>query len=70
MQNNPTSDGPRYLPDPDVCKRYSISAMTLWRWDHDPEQNFPKPIRFGSRRKYRDLAALEAWERSRASESV
>jgi predicted DNA-binding transcriptional regulator AlpA len=58
--------GRRYLPDPQVCQRYGVSAMTLWRWDHDPRVNFPKPIRI-NRRKYRDEAELEAWERKRAA---
>ena len=52
----------RYLPDPQVCRRYGVCAMTLWRWDHDPEMNFPKPMRVG-RRKYRDEEELVAWER-------
>jgi predicted DNA-binding transcriptional regulator AlpA len=57
-------DGKRYLPDPQVCARYQISSMTLWRWDHDPAMNFPPPLRINNR-KYRDIDALEAWERSR-----
>jgi predicted DNA-binding transcriptional regulator AlpA len=56
----------RYLPDPKVCQRYDVHPMTLWRWDHDPNLNFPKPIRIG-RRKYRDEHELERWERERAS---
>ena len=56
----------RYLPDPQVAKRYGVSSMTLWRWDRDPRVNFPKPIRI-HRRKYRDVAELIAWEAARAS---
>ena len=28
-----------------VCSRYGVSAMTVWRWDHDPALHFPKPYR-------------------------
>ena len=66
MHQQDDSTGRRYLPDPQVCRRYGVSAMTLWRWDHDPRINFPKPIRI-NRRKYRDEAELEAWERFRAA---
>ena len=51
----------RYLPDPQVCRRYGVCAMTLWRWDHDPEMNFPKPMRILTR-SYRDEEELVAWE--------
>jgi hypothetical protein len=50
------------IPDPIVAKeRYGVSAMTLWRWDHDPELNFPKPIRIRGR-KYRDAEQLDAFD--------
>jgi hypothetical protein len=38
--------------------------MTLWRWDHDPDLNFPKPIRIRSR-KYRDERELDAFDECR-----
>ena len=56
----------RLLPDPVVCRRYEVTAMTIWRWDHDPELGFPKPIRI-KRRKYRYESELEAFERGRAA---
>jgi predicted DNA-binding transcriptional regulator AlpA len=51
----------RLLPDPRVCERYSVTGMTLWRWDHDPNLNFPKPIIIRNR-KYRDEAELDAFD--------
>lgn len=63
-----TGEGRRFLPDPQVCERYGVSDMTLYRWDHDPATNFPKPYRFGKRFKYRALDELEAWERARAAQ--
>jgi predicted DNA-binding transcriptional regulator AlpA len=51
----------RLIPDPDVLKRYGISAMTLWRWDQDASLGFPKPIRIRGR-KYRDERELDAFD--------
>jgi predicted DNA-binding transcriptional regulator AlpA len=56
------------VPDPQVCERYSIVPMTLWRWDHDNTLQFPKPVRI-RRRKYRRLSELVAWERAQARAS-
>lgn len=49
-----------------VDRRYSITPMTRWRWERNPELGFPKPIII-NRRKYWSLRALEEWERSRAA---
>jgi predicted DNA-binding transcriptional regulator AlpA len=51
----------RLIPDPQVQERYSISAMTLWRWDHDADLKFPRPIVIRGR-KYRDEAELDAFD--------
>jgi hypothetical protein len=53
-----------FLADPEVQRRYGVSAMTLWRWDHNPKLGFPKPLVI-NRRKYRRVSDLERWERSR-----
>lgn len=42
-----------------------VSDMSLWRWLHHPELNFPKPIYIGQRRYWRE-ADLAAWIESRA----
>jgi len=54
----------RLLPDAEVCQRYGVTPMTLWRWDHDPTLSFPPAVRIRSR-KYRRLSTLVQWERSR-----
>lgn len=59
----------RFIPDKDVCARYGISPMTLWRWDRNPALKFPKPIRI-NRRKYRDEKDLESFEQSRISKAA
>jgi hypothetical protein len=50
------------VPDPQVCREFQITAMTLWRWDHDPELEFPPPIRI-RKRKFRRRSALEIFKR-------
>lgn len=64
MENS--SRARRLLPDPQVCKRYGVTPMTLWRWDQNPRLEFPDAIRINGR-KYRDEAQLEVWERQRAA---
>jgi predicted DNA-binding transcriptional regulator AlpA len=59
----------KLLPDPQVCRRYGISAMTLWRWDRDPTLNFPKPI-YIRKRKYRDEAELDAHDAACSQEPL
>lgn len=55
-----------YLPTKKVLQRYGISAMSLWRWEHDPSLPFPAPMKV-NRRKFYALEEIEAWERVRAS---
>ena len=49
------------VPDPQVQKEFGVTAMTIWRWDRDPELiklGWPPPIRIRSR-KFRSRIALE-----------
>ena len=57
----------RLIPDPEVCRRYSVHSSTLRNWDNDPDLNFPKPIRI-NKRKFRDEAELDKFDRARAAE--
>jgi predicted DNA-binding transcriptional regulator AlpA len=41
-----------------------ISDMTLWRWLHRPDLEFPQPVLI-SRRRYWRRQDLETWKRSR-----
>jgi predicted DNA-binding transcriptional regulator AlpA len=57
-------DATRYLTGPQVCARYGITDMSLWRWLNDAEINFPQPtLRIRDRRFWLE-AELIAWERS------
>jgi predicted DNA-binding transcriptional regulator AlpA len=58
-----------YLTGPQVNKRFSISAMTRWRWEKSPQLEFPAPLKI-NQRSYWLLASLQHWERNRPSKSV
>lgn len=45
-----------------VARWYGISAMALWRWQHDPQLGFPAPTQIRSRNYWR-VSDLRAWER-------
>jgi hypothetical protein len=47
------------VPDPAVCREFDITLMTLWRWDHDPELNFPLPVKI-RQRKFRSRRSERA----------
>ena len=52
------------VPDPIVCREFNISAMTLWRWDHDPELaalGLPPPVII-RKRKFRVRRHLKSFK--------
>jgi predicted DNA-binding transcriptional regulator AlpA len=57
-------DAARYLTGPQLCARYSISDMTLWRWLQDAEIGFPRPAMRVRERRYWLESDLVAWERT------
>jgi predicted DNA-binding transcriptional regulator AlpA len=59
---------PTYLTAKQVAERYSISIMTLWRWCHKGNQEFPCPVQFG-RRNYWCLVDLQAWEARQSAQA-
>src|SRR5262249_24857985 len=50
------------IPDPIVCAEFGVTAMTLWRWTHDTELNFPPAIAIRNR-NFRSRRQLEALSR-------
>jgi len=54
-----------YLTGPQVRARYSVSEMTLYRWQNDLKVDFPKPMKVNTRNFWL-LADLVKWERARA----
>lgn len=55
-----------YLSRPKVLRRYDITDMTLWRWEHDNQLCFPKSILIRDRNYFR-ITQLEQWERKQAA---
>jgi predicted DNA-binding transcriptional regulator AlpA len=58
---------PDILSAKDLRDRYKICAMTLWRWRRDPELNFPQPIKWRNRARWR-AADIEAFEASQKAQ--
>ena len=63
-ENPDAADDPprRFLTGPQVCSRYSITDMSLWRWLKDPTIGFPQPTMRVKDRRYWLEADLIAWE--------
>jgi ParB-like chromosome segregation protein Spo0J len=60
------------VPDPQVQKEFGVTAMSIWRWDRDPELielGWPLPIRIRSR-KFRSRIALENFKRVMARKAI
>ena len=51
-----------WLTGPQVQRRFSISAMGLYRWQHDERLDFPEPTRIRERLFWR-LSDIEAFEK-------
>jgi len=50
-----------FVPDPRVVRELGITAMTLWRYDQDPDLDFPPAIKIRNK-NYRSRNMLEAWK--------
>ena len=60
-QNQIPADHDELVPDPQVGRELGITSMTLWRWDHDPDLEFPPAIKIRNR-NFRSRNLLEAWK--------
>jgi len=49
-----------FIPGPKLRARLGISAVTLWRWRHDPAVGFPVP-KIINGRLYFPSAAVATW---------
>ncbi len=57
----PDSTLDELVPDPVVAKQFNVSLMTIWRWSHDPDLNFPPAVQI-RKRNFRSRRALEAFK--------
>jgi predicted DNA-binding transcriptional regulator AlpA len=59
-----------YLTAAQVRSRYGgVSDMSLWRWLHDEQLGFPKPVWIQNRRFWK-ASDLAAWDETRPSQRV
>jgi predicted DNA-binding transcriptional regulator AlpA len=66
-RDRPQASTVTYRNSGQVRARYGgVSDMTLWRWLHDEDLEFPQPIRINGRRFWSE-EALTAWESSHAA---
>ena len=57
------------MPDPVVQKEFGVTAMTLHRWDRDPELNFPPKIKIRSK-NYRSRRMLDKFKNDLISKAM
>jgi predicted DNA-binding transcriptional regulator AlpA len=50
-----------FVSDPQVWKELGISSMTGWRWQRDPDLNFPPRIQIRGW-NFRSRKQLERWK--------
>lgn len=60
-------DRDRYLKTRQVCDRYGVTTMTLWRWEQDCDLKFPQAVVIRRRRHWLESALIE-WEREQAAQ--
>jgi hypothetical protein len=49
------------VPDPQVCREFNITSMSLHRWTNDPALDFPPKIKIRDR-NFRSRKQLEAFK--------
>jgi hypothetical protein len=54
------TDANDFIPGPKLRAKLGISAVTLWRWRHDPDAGFPAPKLINGR-LYFPLGPVTAW---------
>jgi predicted DNA-binding transcriptional regulator AlpA len=59
----------KLVPDPDVCREFNITAMTLWRWDRDVNLEFPPPVKIRNR-NFRSRRLLELFKNQLIQKSL
>jgi len=70
-QVRPADSPDEFVPDPQVLAEFGITAMTAWRWDHDPELaelGWPPPIKIRSR-NFRSRRHLERFKEATRTRS-
>ena len=58
-----------FVPDPQVCREFGITAMTLWRWTNDAALCFPPPIEI-RKRNFRSRRTLEEFKERMVAQAI
>ena len=67
LARSPLGADQEYITAKQVCQRFGVSDMTLWRWLVRTDLGFPRPIVINGRRYFR-IVDVKAWELSRRQE--
>lgn len=63
-------DDETFLTAAQVRARFGgVSAMSIWRWLHDPKTGFPQPVKL-NRRNYWRAGELRRWEAERLTKAA
>jgi hypothetical protein len=62
-------DTDELVPDPQVCREFGVTPMTVWRWERDPQLDFPAKIKIRTR-NYRSRRALNEFRERMVREGV
>ncbi len=71
-KNNKQSDSDSLVPDAKVRAEFSVTPMSLFRWDRDPQmaaKGWPPAITI-RKRKYRSRRALEVFKTGMMTEAL
>jgi predicted DNA-binding transcriptional regulator AlpA len=61
-----SKDDERYIGIAELREIIPVSSMTIWRWQRDPEVEFPPPVKLGKNgRNYWWLPGIKEWEARR-----
>jgi predicted DNA-binding transcriptional regulator AlpA len=59
----------RYLTNKALAQYAGVSLMTIWRWKHDPELNFPLAALIGNI-EHNDRQAFDRWMKKRPTRQL
>jgi predicted DNA-binding transcriptional regulator AlpA len=70
MEGSPSTAPDQRISQPEVCRLLgNITSMTLWRWRHNKEFKFPKPVVEINGRNYYLLTEVLNWRPPNKSSS-
>ncbi|MHC2367449.1 putative DNA-binding transcriptional regulator AlpA [Bradyrhizobium diazoefficiens] len=65
----PNNSDPQWLRNGGVAKYFGVTKMTLWRWQQNPQLNFPKPSLINGI-AYTRIDEIEKWMKTRVVKRI